>query len=120
MSGIGVAILSTPKGILTDRQARKMGVTGVPTFISSSAIGFYGERGDEVVGDDGHALLVGGNLGLEVGDLLGEFAYVRVFVGELGLQVDQFKLQLPQTGLTRVPRLGNAGQLGLQIAFALP
>lgn len=28
MSGVGIAILSTPKGILTDRQARKMGVGG--------------------------------------------------------------------------------------------
>jgi small subunit ribosomal protein S8 len=27
-SGVGIAILSTPKGILTDRQARKMGVGG--------------------------------------------------------------------------------------------
>jgi small subunit ribosomal protein S8 len=28
MSGLGIAILSTPKGILTDRQARKVGVGG--------------------------------------------------------------------------------------------
>ena len=28
MSGMGIAILSTPKGILTDRQARKVGVGG--------------------------------------------------------------------------------------------
>lgn len=28
MSGLGIAILSTPKGVLTDRQARKMGVGG--------------------------------------------------------------------------------------------
>lgn len=28
LSGVGIAILSTPKGILTDRQARKMGVGG--------------------------------------------------------------------------------------------
>ena len=27
-SGVGIAILSTPKGILADRQARKMGVGG--------------------------------------------------------------------------------------------
>ncbi len=28
LSGIGVAILSTPKGLLTDRQARRLGVGG--------------------------------------------------------------------------------------------
>ena len=28
LSGLGIAILSTPKGVLTDRQARKMGVGG--------------------------------------------------------------------------------------------
>ena len=28
LSGIGVAILSTPKGVMTDRRARKMGVGG--------------------------------------------------------------------------------------------
>jgi small subunit ribosomal protein S8 len=28
MSGLGIAILSTAKGILTDRQARKVGVGG--------------------------------------------------------------------------------------------
>jgi small subunit ribosomal protein S8 len=28
MSGLGIAILSTPKGVLTDRQARKMGIGG--------------------------------------------------------------------------------------------
>jgi len=28
LSGIGIAILSTPKGVLTDRQARRMGVGG--------------------------------------------------------------------------------------------
>ena len=28
LSGLGIAILSTPKGILTDRQARRMGVGG--------------------------------------------------------------------------------------------
>ncbi len=28
LSGIGIALLSTPKGILTDRQARRMGVGG--------------------------------------------------------------------------------------------
>ena len=28
MSGLGIAILSTPKGVLTDRQARKVGVGG--------------------------------------------------------------------------------------------
>ena len=28
LSGLGIAILSTPKGILTDRQARKMSVGG--------------------------------------------------------------------------------------------
>jgi small subunit ribosomal protein S8 len=28
VSGVGIAILSTPKGIVTDRQARKMGVGG--------------------------------------------------------------------------------------------
>jgi small subunit ribosomal protein S8 len=28
MSGLGIAILSTPRGVLTDRQARKMGVGG--------------------------------------------------------------------------------------------
>ncbi len=28
LSGLGVAILSTPKGIITDRQARRMGVGG--------------------------------------------------------------------------------------------
>jgi small subunit ribosomal protein S8 len=28
LSGVGIAILSTPKGILTDRQARKMAVGG--------------------------------------------------------------------------------------------
>ena len=28
MSGLGIAILSTPKGILTDRQARKVGMGG--------------------------------------------------------------------------------------------
>ena len=28
LSGVGIAILSTPKGILTDRQARRMGVGG--------------------------------------------------------------------------------------------
>jgi small subunit ribosomal protein S8 len=28
MNGLGVAILSTPKGILTDRKARSLGVGG--------------------------------------------------------------------------------------------
>ena len=28
LSGVGIAILSTPKGVLTDRQARRMGVGG--------------------------------------------------------------------------------------------
>jgi small subunit ribosomal protein S8 len=28
MSGLGIAVLSTPKGVLTDRQARKLGVGG--------------------------------------------------------------------------------------------
>jgi small subunit ribosomal protein S8 len=28
LSGIGIAILSTPKGVMTDRRARKMGVGG--------------------------------------------------------------------------------------------
>jgi small subunit ribosomal protein S8 len=28
MSGLGIAILSTPKGVMTDRQARKVGVGG--------------------------------------------------------------------------------------------
>jgi len=28
LSGMGIAILSTPKGVLTDRQARRMGVGG--------------------------------------------------------------------------------------------
>jgi small subunit ribosomal protein S8 len=28
MSGLGIAILSTPKGVLTDREARKVGVGG--------------------------------------------------------------------------------------------
>jgi small subunit ribosomal protein S8 len=28
LSGVGIAILSTPKGVVTDRQARKMGVGG--------------------------------------------------------------------------------------------
>jgi small subunit ribosomal protein S8 len=28
LSGVGIAVLSTPKGILTDRQARRMGVGG--------------------------------------------------------------------------------------------
>ncbi|MFU8826525.1 MAG: 30S ribosomal protein S8, partial [Brevefilum sp.] len=28
LSGIGVAILSTPKGVMTDQRARKMGVGG--------------------------------------------------------------------------------------------
>jgi small subunit ribosomal protein S8 len=28
MSGMGIAVLSTPKGVVTDRQARKMGVGG--------------------------------------------------------------------------------------------
>ena len=28
LSGIGIAVVSTPKGILTDRQARRMGVGG--------------------------------------------------------------------------------------------
>jgi small subunit ribosomal protein S8 len=28
LSGVGVAILSTPKGVVTDRQARRMGVGG--------------------------------------------------------------------------------------------
>jgi small subunit ribosomal protein S8 len=28
LSGVGIAILSTPKGMLTDRQARRMGVGG--------------------------------------------------------------------------------------------
>jgi small subunit ribosomal protein S8 len=28
MSGLGIAVLSTPKGVVTDRQARKMGVGG--------------------------------------------------------------------------------------------
>jgi small subunit ribosomal protein S8 len=28
MSGLGIAILSTPKGVMTDRQARKIGVGG--------------------------------------------------------------------------------------------
>ena len=28
LSGVGIAVLSTPKGVLTDRQARRMGVGG--------------------------------------------------------------------------------------------
>jgi small subunit ribosomal protein S8 len=28
MSGLGIAIMSTPKGVMTDRQARKVGVGG--------------------------------------------------------------------------------------------
>jgi small subunit ribosomal protein S8 len=28
LSGVGIAVLSTPKGVVTDRQARKMGVGG--------------------------------------------------------------------------------------------
>jgi small subunit ribosomal protein S8 len=28
MSGMGIAILSTPKGVMTDKQARRLGVGG--------------------------------------------------------------------------------------------